>query len=77
MLIRSQDKKHLVNMDSVTEISEFKGDICASFPFSDNETNYISIGKYSTEEKAMKVLDMIMWEVPKVFIMPADIEVEV
>lgn len=58
MLIRSQDKRMIVNFDNICTIS--------SFPEKDSEDIYVEdgtgslmAGKYSTKAKAMKVLDMI------------------
>ena len=74
MIIRSQDKKKLFNLEQIRKI--------------DCETNSVMaddvsvIGTYSTEEKAIKVLDMIQQEFcdygeTGVFNMPSDEEVEV
>lgn len=58
MLIRSQDKKFIVKMDSIAIQATEKGVIC--FSTSDIESDsYIRLGNYSTEEKSFKVLDMI------------------
>ena len=58
MLIRSQDKRMIVNFENICTIS--------AFPEKDSEDIYVEdgtgslmVGRYSTEEKAMKVLDMI------------------
>ena len=58
MLIRSQDKRMIVNFDNICTVS--------AFPEKDSEDIYIEdgtgslmLGKYSTKEKAMRVLDMI------------------
>lgn len=58
MLIRSQDKRMIVNFDNICTVS--------AFPERDSEDIYVEdgtgslmIGKYSTKAKAMKVLDMI------------------
>lgn len=64
MLIRSQDKKRIANfsnVDSICIINNFNGEeieneICSFNGVNDSKTN---LGKYSTEEKAIKVLDMI------------------
>ena len=67
MLIRSQNKKNLTNLSQVTNIaiiardSRFKMDtmqyvIVAYYPVEDE---YDYMGEYSTETKAIKVLDMI------------------
>lgn len=54
MLIRSQNKKSIVNMDNIVEISVVSREI-----YSFCGKNHTQIGTYSTEEKAIKVLDMI------------------
>ena len=58
MLIRSQDKRMIVNFDNICTVS--------AFPEKDSEDIYVEdgtgslmVGRYSTREKAMKVLDMI------------------
>ena len=58
MLIRSQDKRMIVNFDNICTVS--------AFPEKDNEDIYVEdgtgslmVGRYSTKAKAMKVLDMI------------------
>ena len=64
MLIRSQDKKRIANfsnVDSICIINNFNGEeidneICSFNGVNDSKTN---LGKYSTEEKAIKALDMI------------------
>lgn len=85
MLIRTQDKKGLVNITDICMINIISNDeenpegyfICVE----KLETTKIAIlGKYSTEEKAIKVLDIMqarsVWEY-KSFDMPDDEEVEV
>ena len=89
MLIRSQDKRMIVNFDNICTVS--------AFPEKDSEDIYVEdgtgslmVGRYST--KAMKVLDMIQeayckfmsvknddaWNGKEsVFYMPEDSEVEV
>lgn len=58
MLIRSQDKSHIVKMDNVVIRATRKEVIC--YAASDIESNsYIPLGYYGTEEKNFKVLDMI------------------
>ena len=49
MLIRSQDKTALVKFEN----------ICWSLQDAQRSGGYFILGKYSTKEKAMKVLDMI------------------
>lgn len=58
MLIRSQDKRMIVNFDNICTAS--------AFPEKDSEDIYVEdgtgslmVGRYSTKEKAIKVLDMI------------------
>ena len=58
MLIRSQDKRVIVNFDNICTVS--------AFPEKDSEDIYVEdgtgslmVGRYSTKVKAMKVLDMI------------------
>ena len=56
MLIRSQDKRILINMNNVSSIEV--GDNELRIFAADGETIY-DLGSYSTKAKAMKVLDMI------------------
>lgn len=58
MLIRSQNKRMIVNFENICTVS--------AFPEKDSEDIYVEdgtgslmVGRYSTKEKAMKVLDMI------------------
>lgn len=89
MLIRSQDKRILINMNNVSSIEV--GDNELRIFADDGETIY-DLGEYSTKVKAMKVLDMIQeayerYEYEKAFKtgltlfetfqMPEDSEVEV
>ena len=89
MLIRSQDKRILINMNNVSSIEV--GDNELRIFADDGETIY-DLGSYSNKAKAMKVLDMIQeayerYEYEKVFKtgltlfetfqMTADSEVEV
>ena len=58
MIIRSQDKRgfvNLANIDTVCVSSEWE-----IFAFDNNAKSFIGI--YSTEEKAIKALDMIQQE---------------
>lgn len=67
MIIRSQNKKNITNFAQVTDLSveELRSDkskfsISVYYPFSlEEEYSKMSLGEYSTEEKAIKVLDMI------------------
>lgn len=56
MLIRSQDKRILINMNNVSSIEV--GDNELRIFAADGETIY-DLGSYSTKAKAMKELDMI------------------
>ena len=55
MLIRSQDKEQLLNIDSVKTIGICERGKCFAI-FIDN---FYFIGNYSSREKVIKVLDMI------------------
>lgn len=64
MIIRSQDKKNITNFNQITDIQVQKNndkyDIQVYYPFSvDDVYAQMRLGEYSTEEKAIKVLDMI------------------
>ncbi len=54
MLIRSQDKSRLINLDNTRELRFWER--AQGFDITDC---VCPIGRYSTKEKAMKVLDMI------------------
>lgn len=56
MLIRSQDKSILINMNNVSSIEV--GDDRLRI-FANNGDAIYDIGEYSTEAKVIKVLDMI------------------
>ena len=56
MLIRSQDKRILINMNNVSSIEV--GDNELRIFADDGETIY-DLGSYSTRAKAIKVLDMM------------------
>lgn len=91
MLIRSQNKKYLVSTNNISFYVMDSEVIC--FGISGIEDgDYIILGHYETETKAMKVLDMIQEAYCKfmsvknddawggkesVFYMPADSKVEV
>lgn len=85
MLIRSQDKKNLINLDNVQSIyvnsSYYTNIPTVMVGFNDSDPDsYLIIGKYSTKEKAIKALDMIQQEYEigyKVYEMPMDDCVEV
>ena len=93
MLIRSQDKTCLTNMAQVTDIffNESRNGTTQNITAAVASGDTTHFGTYSTEEKAIKVLDMIedaykscnhssmMWNYAfvenKVFQMPQDSEV--
>ena len=63
MLIRSQDKKVIAVLENCDSIGICKlQDIYHICTFNGVEESRTSIGKYSTEKKAIKVLDMIQNE---------------
>lgn len=76
MLIRSQDKTCIVNMGNIDTIcySESERSINVF-----NTESIVRMGKYSTEEKAIKVLDMLEEEYkkPKLYADISENEVEV
>jgi len=75
MIIRSQNKKELHNLDRISNIRVFQLNNGEAIV----EVNWQhSIGRYSTEEKAVKVLDIICEKAfvqANVFQMPQDSEV--
>ena len=58
MLIRSQGKKHLIEMNKIIIQALGTDVICYDISCIADE-GYICLGKYESEAKAMKVLDMI------------------
>jgi hypothetical protein len=90
MIIRSQDKKSIINFNAVDTIrlsrciergvikEHYQTDV-----FYDTTDTFGVLGTYSTEEKAIKVLDMIAqnyveskkYIIRRVFEMPQDSEV--
>lgn len=58
MLIRSQDKKELVQMNKILIQVSGTEVICYDISCIADE-GYVRLGKYESETKAMKVLDMI------------------
>ena len=83
MIIRSQDKRIIANLDNCMRIEVIECD--GYFAIGSYErTRYARLGHYSTEKKAIKVLDMIedacrnvAFTDGVVFRMPADEDVEV
>ena len=68
MLIRSQNKEHLINFDNVTEIYTYRNiprNKTTILPKYETDIicyigrSEIPIGRYDSEEKAIRVLDMI------------------
>ena len=65
MIIRSKNKKAIRNFNLISDLvisKDSKGDweIIACYPyFAQSDCGFAVIGTYSTEEKAIKVLDMI------------------
>lgn len=62
MLIRSQDKTALVKLENIVvnlKLQDSVTIICWSLQDAQRNGGYFVLGKYSTKEKAMKVLDMI------------------
>lgn len=57
MWIRSQDNKALENCENIFKDIDYKKNICISCMTKNN--TYSILGYYSSEEKALKVLDMI------------------
>lgn len=83
MIIRSQNKKNIANMNCIDTITIIGEEIRY---FYGSENGFGILGYYSTEEKAIKVLDMIQKEYIRandaysgslniVFQMPQDSEV--
>lgn len=89
MIIRSQNKEHIVNMDSIVLIN-----VCEKSIYAHSEKRTFPLGDYENENKAIKVLDMIQntytqyatikdgvgnvhggFNIPKCFQMPQDSEV--
>lgn len=62
MLIRSQDKTALVKFENIVinlKLPDSLNIICWSLQDAQRSGGYFILGRYSTKEKAMKVLDMI------------------
>ena len=58
MLIRSQDKRMIVNFDNICTVSAYPEKHSEDIYVEDG-TGSLMVGRYSTKAKAMKVLDMI------------------
>lgn len=79
MWIRSQDKEALTNGDIIYYCDKYGMIRCGKLGISDDYD--LVLAKYSTKEKAVKVLDMIQkliydYQIGEVFQMPQDDEVE-
>lgn len=57
MLIRSQNKQNIFNMNTIAGLGFTKYDTCQIYVLVSGQ-QYL-LGTYSTKEKALKVLDMI------------------
>ena len=89
MLIRTQDKERLVNLDNIISIyterisrhGEIQERYITNIKYHAGVIGGISLGTYSSEEKAIKVLDKIQelysYGCFDVFEMPSDDEVNV
>lgn len=86
MIIRNQDKRGIVNFNQLTDLCVAKNrvgewEIVACYPyFADSDCGFSALAAYSTEAKAIKVLDMICADIILeclIFQMPADEDVEV
>lgn len=58
MLIRSQDKRMIVNFGNICTVSAFSEKDSEDIYVEDGTGSFM-VGRYSTKAKAMKVLDMI------------------
>lgn len=64
MLIRTQNKKQIINFNNYNGVaisykSECDFGVCAIYELREREIAQVEMGNYSSEEKAIKVLDMI------------------
>ncbi len=66
MIIRSQDKNKITNFNQISDLVVSKKDIVNGYDilvcytyFAESDCGFSVIATYSTEEKAIKVLDMI------------------
>lgn len=85
MIIRSQNKKGIINLNNIDTIGiEPNHCGCDVVGYNGTQESCVKLGEYSTEEKAIKVLDMIcnacrntafIDESAVVFQMPQDSEV--
>ena len=64
MLIRSQDKKKIINYDNydgmaITELSETDFSLCAVKEIDAEHVSHVSMGNYRTEQKCLDIMDEI------------------
>ena len=85
MIIRSQNKSKIINFNQVSDLVISKNrvgeyDILACYSyFAESDCGFSTIATFSTEEKAIKVLDMMCDALKlgsRVFKMPQDCEVQ-
>ena len=93
MLIRTQDRKRLIDTKGMEiyyskQVSDRRGHILQNAQYEihmcsnhSSINHYIILGTYSTEAKAMEILDMIQYRYEAytrnfVFIMPSDEDME-
>lgn len=62
MWIRSQDRKDLIKTENVSVVDRTSTFVIET----DTKESIFTLGEYSTEEKALKVLDMIQEEMLKI-----------
>lgn len=76
MWIRSQDNKKIVDASNIVCVKE---EYCEKYAVYVDEVCFINVGEYYSQDKVIRVLDMIENSIKrdeKVFQMPADEEVE-
>jgi len=59
MLIRTQDRKRIVNFNNLVSISCLEMAVYAEI---DNGTGFFKLGEYRSHERAMEILD-VLWEI--------------
>jgi len=72
MLIRTQDRKRIVNFNNLISISCLEMAVYAEI---DNGTGFFKLGEYKDNERAMEVLAKMwdgVWESAKLFQMPKE-----
>ena len=81
MLIRSQDKMTIVPIEhGYVTLSHYNSSSHIIFSVINEGDSYLTLGNYSTDEKALKVLDLIEriygYDDVHAFVMPQDEEIE-